>query len=311
MGQLSEGELVARRRRKHLRTKHPTGCTDQDRTKAINHAIYEGTRLPQWFIDLRFYIEFLHPNYGLRFPLAYNNMIQAITTHPSTTIQASHRDKKLRTGDYSHKKLALTAGYNIESKVQDPVNGNLADLEAELEAELEAALKAELEPELEAELSAGDDKNDSTTGLVSPALSRAWTADYEDEDEDKERYEEVAEDEEIESEPPISRPCNISARTVDFIPELDLNSSEQDTTGGKDKDGFGDFEKELEAALEDDGFDDEDDQESVISVCTSDADTIRGEPVEELVPAYRGLDKRSGAEQVVRAWLVIGIAEDE
>ncbi|KAH8196641.1 hypothetical protein TruAng_009200 [Truncatella angustata] len=248
MGQLSEGELVARRRRKHLRTKHPTGCTDQDRTKAINHAIYEGTRLPQWFID---------------------------------------------------------------SEVQDPVNGNLADLEAELEAELEAALKAELKPELEAELSAGDDKNDSTTGLVSPALSRAWTADYEDEDEDKERYEEVAEDEEIESEPPISRPCNISARTVDFIPELDLNSSEQDTTGGKDKDGFGDFEKELEAALEDDGFDDEDDQESVISVCTSDADTIRGEPVEELVPAYRGLDKRSGAEQVVRAWLVIGIAEDE
>ncbi|KAK9779280.1 hypothetical protein SCAR479_03762 [Seiridium cardinale] len=51
VGQLTEKELMARRRRKYLRTKHPTGCTDEDRAKAVNHAIYQGTKQPQWLID--------------------------------------------------------------------------------------------------------------------------------------------------------------------------------------------------------------------------------------------------------------------
>jgi hypothetical protein len=47
-----------------VRTKHPTGCTDEDRAKAVNHAIYQGTKRPQWLIDVgRFPRNTLHKTF--------------------------------------------------------------------------------------------------------------------------------------------------------------------------------------------------------------------------------------------------------
>ncbi|ETS77372.1 hypothetical protein PFICI_11246 [Pestalotiopsis fici W106-1] len=43
----------ARAYRKFMRTKHYTGCSDEDRHQAVNHAIYSGFTRPQWLVDVR------------------------------------------------------------------------------------------------------------------------------------------------------------------------------------------------------------------------------------------------------------------
>ncbi|KAF2994758.1 hypothetical protein E8E14_000411 [Neopestalotiopsis sp. 37M] len=44
-------ESGARAHRKMMRTKHHTGCSDQDRNKAVNHAIYGNGKIHQWQLE--------------------------------------------------------------------------------------------------------------------------------------------------------------------------------------------------------------------------------------------------------------------